>query len=315
MKMVQIRRHPEVCIFVTSCILIWFLAGCADLTAISKFAATSSDAETYKAISGDYVDTLKRRVYYTETKESRDKIAGRIKDRQSIVDGIQSIHLAIYEYMKTLGALAADDLASYDKELDGIAAKLEKANFIKDSKITDTEIKAGNAIAKLLFKAFAEGYRQGKLKKIITEANSPLLDLIACQKIIIQKDYLNSLQLEEEAVDTYYGDVITKFVSKEFLKNKKNIAEYYGDIIVEAKKEPTEKAAMMLLRDKMQEKKDAIKTKKTAAETYIKVLEKIAEGHQFLYDNRNTLSKAQILRTVKGYSSYISNLYTAMKPL
>ena len=135
------RRRRESYLLPILLVLVFFLSGCADLQAIRKFADTSAEAETYKAITADYVDSLKRRSYYTQTKTSRDKLTGRIKDREQLVDAILSLHLAIYEYMQTLGELAADELVSYDKELDLIATQLEKANSMKESKITAKRFK------------------------------------------------------------------------------------------------------------------------------------------------------------------------------
>ena len=82
-----------------------------------------------------------------------------------------------------------------------------------------------------------EGYRQKKLHEIITDANVPLQDLIACQKVIIKEDYINSLKEEDIAIDTYYGDIITNLVRKDYFIDKINIQDYYGDIIIDAKKQ------------------------------------------------------------------------------
>lgn len=195
--------------------------------------------------------------------------------------------------MSALGELASDDIISYDKSLDGMS---EKIGTIKDKDgnqvFKKDQIAAVGALSKLLFKAARDAYRQAQLKEIIESSNNDFQIVIAALKQYIAIGYIESLNNEKVAVDKYYTTVIET-----------------------AKRNPPQQAAIELVLDKFIERKDAIDTKMKAAESYIKILNKIGEGHQFLYNKRADISSEQLLATINAYGKDISTLYNAVKEL
>ena len=311
MNRFKIRGRSGMAVIILVVIQGLFLTGCADLSAIRKFAETSSQAESYKAITNDYIRSEERQLYYVKGKERRDRLATDIKKRQELVGALLALQTLMAKYMQSLGALAADELPAYDEEIDSLVGALEKAAFFKESGISAKELTAGSNIAKLLARAATDAYRQNKLREVISAANADIQIIIAKQKEILT-DYKRSLVTEQREMIDYYGQVIVKSIPKEYFTDKEPKPEYYGDIIIDAKMDPPQKAALLLLRDHLQEKLTAAEERKKAISEYEKVLDNIAAGHQHLFANRDALSKDLVISTIKGYSANISRAYEAL---
>jgi hypothetical protein len=62
------------------------------------------------------------------------------------------------------------------------------------------------------------------------------------------------------------------------------------------------------LKGKYEERNAAITLKVTGASAYLKILAKIAEGHQNLYDNADELSSKEVLSATLSYAKTIKGL-------
>lgn len=268
------------------------LSGCANLKSIRAFSEISSEATTYATFADDYIKTVERQKRYQDASQ-HSKLDEIIKEREAQQSVLLAVHKEVSDYISTLGELASDEIISYDKSLDEMSKKME---IIKDKDgkpvFEKAQIDAFGALSKLLAKAATDAYRQNKLQKIIESSNKDFQIIIAILKKYIEIGYIESLKNERGAVE-----------------------KYYDTIIMTAKMNPPQDAAIELVMDKFIERKDAIDTKKKAAESYLKILNKIGEGHQLLYDKRNEISSEQLLSTIKGYGKDISNLYKSMKEL
>jgi hypothetical protein len=318
--MFELGIHPRRKLLHGLVLVTFFLvAGCANLQAIRQFAQSSTDAETYKAIANDYAAVPEQEKYYSMAKfhaywdQQKKQRGAQVKD-------LLAIQKVIAEYMKALGELAADDLVSYDKSIDSLAAGLKATKALDD-----TEIKAFGAITKLLARAAADGYRQKKLNEVITEANAPLQTLISAQIKFVNL-YIKSIGAEKKSIDRYYGDVILAALHENLLKSKgpdraviatkiKALNNHYGDIIMQEIKDPTQQGILILIRDDMQQKLDAMAKKQENAQNYIGILKTIGDGHQKLFDERYNLKSPVLLATIKSYASQINDMMNAVKAL
>lgn len=263
-----------------------FLAACADLKLIRKFADTSADSAGYTSLSADYPKSIERQKRYQEEKHHAqlDKEFQKRKEQQPALLGL---HKGVKEYMSALGALASDELVSYDKSLDSLAGDIKKTKLIDEAKAD-----AFAALTKLITKAATDMYRQRKLKQLIADSNRDFQIVIGAMSDIVGQDFVSSLDNESVAVDKYYKEIVT-------------IAD----------KAPPQQAAVELVKETWREKKDELEAKKQACGLYVKTLKKIGEGHQLLFDNQDKLSSKQLLDSINSYSKDVSELYKKIKDL
>lgn len=263
-----------------------FLSACADLKAIRKFADSSVNSAGYTSLSADYPRSIERQKRYQEEKYHA-QLDEELQKRKLQQPALLALHKGVEEYMSAVGALASDELVSYDNSVDSLAGEIKKAKLIDDSKVD-----AFASLTKLIAKAATDLYRQRKLKQLINDANNDFQTVITAISDIVSKDFTSSLHNEAVTVDKYYKEIIT-------------IAE----------KALPQQAAVELLRDKWQEKKDEVKAKSEACVLYVKTLKTIGDGHQMLFDNKDNLSTKQVLDSINTYGKEVSALYKQFKDL
>src|SRR5262249_41518307 len=133
-------------------------------------------------VSDDYVASLERQKRYGQTGSAvsdsaiatRKKQALRIRERQE----------ALKLYAQALGALAADDLIDYDKQIDALNKSLVDGKFA-----TSAETTGYAAAAKLISSVATDIYRRKKLEALITTYNAPVQKL--CRGL---EDYVTQYQ-------------------------------------------------------------------------------------------------------------------------
>jgi hypothetical protein len=263
-----------------------FFSSCGDLKSIRKFADASANSAGYTSLTADYPKSLERQKRYQE-EEYHAEVDKEFQERKAQQPALLALHKCVEEYMSALGALASDELVSYDKSIDSLAGDVKKAKLIDDSKA-----EAFASLTKLIAKAATDLYRQRKLKQMINDANKDFQVVITAMIDIVGKDFTSSLDNEATAVDKYYEEI-------------KTISE----------KAPPQQAAIALLKDKWQEKKDEVEAKRQACVLYVKTLKTIGDGHKLLFDNKDKLSTKQVLDSINTYGKEVSALYKQIKDL
>ncbi len=266
------------------------VSGCVDLKAIRAFSEISSQSATYTNFTDDYVRSIERQKSYQQEDRQKNPDAI-IKEREAQRLVFLAIHKEISAYMTTLASLSSNNVISYDHSLDEMAKKMEaikgenEKNFFKKG-----EVDAFKSLARLLAKATTNSYRRKDLKQFIELSNKDFQIIIGLLKRFIEIDYIGSLESEKVAVKKYYED---------FIKN--------------AKLNPDQQIGIEFLST---DRQNAIETKRKGAESYEKILNKIGEGHQLLYDKRSEIeSSKQLMVTMKVYEKDISALYKTLKEL
>ena len=263
-----------------------FLSACADLKSIRKFADTSADSAGYTSLSADYPKSIERQKRYQEEKYHA-QLDKEFQKRKAQQPALLALHKGVEEYMSALGALASDELVSYDKSVDSLAGDVKKAKLIDDSKAD-----AFASLTKLITKAATDMYRQRKLKQLIGDSNKDFQTVISAMTDIVGQDFVSSLDNEAAAIDKYYKEIVT-------------IAD----------KAPPQQAAVELLKEKWREKKDEVEVKKQACILYVKTLKTIGGGHQLLFENKDKLSSKQVLDSINSYGKDVSAIYKQIKDL
>ena len=256
------------------------LAGCANLAAIREFAATSTEAAQYRTIVADYIDApvrIKTRYAPADQAGRWDDIARARKAEEARLLALQQV---VAQYMDSLGQLAADDLVVYDKELDGLNKSLVRAGALKSG-----ESDAVAAITKLVLKAGAEAWRRRQLRELIESANAPFQVVVGALHTTVTQGFMGELENERAALRNHY------------------------ETLVRSSNDP---AGIAALREWQTLRRADVDERENVAHVYAGLLQKIAAGHEALYEHRGDLSSRQLLADMHKYSKDIKAAFNAV---
>ena len=280
MKSMYLMRRMYVLLILF--LLATFFCGCANLSAIREFADISSKTAEYTKLVDDYVESPSRQKKYQPPNQHSelDKIT---KKRSEQKAGLFLRYSLIEEYMDALGQLAADEVVTYDKEVDSLSAAAKGGKFVDDK-----ESKAFSAVGKLLVTAVTNSWRQKKLKQLIKESNEPLQIVIDSLKQIVNQGFAGDLEIEKTAITKYYRAIIA---------------------------DSHDKAGIAALEEWKGKKLSTIISRDNAIKTYSKALNKISKGHQKLYDNKDKVASKELMGQMSRYAKDLRKAYDALKDL
>lgn len=289
-------------------------SACADLSAIRKFTESAAEVgKRFPAIAKDINASCRRRLTYRAVEQSLFDpgklvaVAYPGKDspeEQQLIEGCKAFgpedekrlieaNGILFNYLKVMGELAADDLISYDKDFDALGDSFTGANIFNAP-----EVNAVKGLAKFLTRAFAEGYRRKNLKTTLEEQNANVQTAAAILKSIVAEKYVLQLELERDQMRIYYQRSIARY------------KEYMGHVAAHTTASSgatklQDPLPIIMVKGLWDHEENAIAQKIAAAKGYGKALDGVAKGHQKLYDSRNDLSSKAVLRTVLSYGSAI----------
>jgi hypothetical protein len=259
--------------------LVTVVSGCANFKEIKTFASLSSSAATHDALTRDYIGTLDRRKQYQPQKFHSELEAQKMR-REAQRAGLDVLQQTVADYMQGLGGLAAGEIRTYDKSLDDLSDRLNKVTLLSDD-----EKDAVGALSTLLARTVTAAYREHKIRKLIRDANQPLQEVIKATRKIVMKGMAADLQVESALVGRYYDNFIL------------------------APNNPQEPVAMALANEARVEALRRVDDRLRAAQRYDVILEKIAQGHQYLFDHRDSLGDEELERQFKPYVDALRAAY------
>jgi hypothetical protein len=255
-------------------------SGCANLSAIREFAATSSDAAQYSRLVSAYVEAPARQKRYAPAAAAAD-LDRRSTERKAQQERLLLRHKLVQEYMDTLGALAADELTGYDKDIDALGGA------VRNAKLADPdEAKAFASVSKLLVTAATDRWRQRKLVSLIEEANAPFQTVMASLLTIVETGFTTDVSIERVALQRYYGTL---------------------------ERESKDPAGIAALAEWQQVREAQLADQDTAIRNYVVVLKTIAAGHQKLYDARHELSRVEVQAEIGRYTKRLKEAFNAIR--
>jgi hypothetical protein len=201
-----------------------------------------------------------------------------------------------------MGELAADDLTSYDKSLEGLNKSFVSSKFLKKD-ASDAVVK----LAGVIIHAVTEGYRRRKLEKILGEYNGDVRALAFGLQGAVHS-YLIQLQNERGAMRDYYRTSINRYGDFAAFQVRPRVVN--GQQVPSVARNPL---PMMAARARWDADESAIQTKVDAATAYTQLLNNIADGHQALYRNRHRLNSQDVIKTALGYAKTADDLVQAFK--
>jgi hypothetical protein len=255
------------------------LTGCASFKEVRAFASLSANAASHESIAKDYIGALDRRKQYQPSKFHGELEAQKIR-REAQRASIDLLQQTIADYMLGLDALASGDIRTFDISLDDLSSRLNDVTFL-DSSQKD----AVGALSTLLARAATSVYRQHEMKKLIRDGNQPLQDIIYATRKILKSGIVPDLQVESALVKRYYDNFML------------------------APDNPKEPVAMALAEEAKAETLGRIDDRIRNAQSYDAVLEKISEGHQYLYDHRNMLGNHESDQQLQPYIDKLRAAY------
>ena len=260
------------------------VCGCANLSAVREYADISAGTAEHTQLTKAYVQWPLAQKRYQPASE-HEKLERIAKLRESQEKTLLLRHSLIEEYMYTLGRLAADEVVTYDKEVESLGKEMKGAKFI-DVK----EEAAFTAVATLILTAATDAWRQDKLKAFVRTSNSDIKVVIGGLKQIVDEGFLGDLQDEKEAVRKYYQEIVL---------------------------ESSDKAGIAALNEWRETKLESIAKRQKAIETYSLSLQKISDAHQKLNDAVlvDSLTSNEFLGQMRRYAKEIQKAYKAITAL
>jgi hypothetical protein len=149
--------------------------------------------------------------------------------------------------------------------------------------LEESGVKAARDLCAVLTEAAAGKWRRSKLGVVIETANPDVRALAEALDGIIAEDYARLLDEESEAARKFYLG---------------KLREHGGE----------EPLASVLVFSKWRDEEAVIEGKRKAADAYVKVLDKIVEGHQDLFDRREKLGSKESRRLVLRHVTAIEEL-------
>ena len=276
-------RALEISGFFRLALTVIFLAtsvsGCASFKEIKAFASLSSNAASNNAFTKDYIAALERRKQYQPQKFHSELEAQKMR-REAQRAGLDVLQQTIADYMQGLGGLAAGEIQTYDESLENLSERLNKVTLLSDD-----EEDAVGALSTLLARSVTAAYREHEIRKLIRDGNQPLQDVINATRKIVVKGMTADLQVESALVGRYYDNFML------------------------APNNPEEPVAMALAKEARVEALSRVDNRLRAARGYDVILEKIAQGHQYLFDHRHSLGDEELERQFKPYVDALRAAY------
>lgn len=199
---------------------------------------------------------------------------------ENVADSITfKIYNSIYGYFESLTNLSNNKLTSYRTE--DLELALTEGKFGPIT-INKEQVVSYSKISKILIRAFTDTYRKKNIKEYVKEANEPVKVLIYSLDFNISANLNGKLNVKKERLKADYFDLLQDD-SLSTVEKRNSLKDYYAEI-------------------------DEIENYQKKFSTYSKILKKISEGHQQLYDNIDKLTANDIKQALYQSASEIQTV-------
>lgn len=282
-------KHPQTTqvfmklkILFSGLLLFGLSEGCVDLKAIQDFANISAESAEYTTLVDNYVDFPNRQKRY-QPEDRHAPLETMAQERLTRKTELLVRHDVIEEYMEALGRLAADEIVDQSQELSQLTTKLQS-----QAGTSQAETEAFGKIAGVLTNAIGDKWRKRQIQELIERSNGPLQTILKSLKQIVVDGFGGDDQNEQFAIQSYYRTKIAQ------------------------SSDPAGIAALMEWQERREEN---LAAHTQAIQSYSAILEKISEGHQKLYDERNDLAKAQLIQQIKKAAKELKDMLDTIKKI
>jgi hypothetical protein len=280
---------------------LFWLNGCISTRAVEEFTTASIAATSQlPVVATDLAESCIRQKQYQAIRANdfdpmtlQQKAETECADLRKSEKGFVAANKVLVQYLQLLDRLAGDELATYDKSLDKLAGSLTETQSLPKEQITTV-----NKIVKFLSGATANGWRRKQLSKAIEEANPDIQTLLATLSTIITSNYMQLLENEQFAAKSLYLTTIKENITLDEKTKEKKL------------KDPI---AVLLLQQQWDREFKLLENRKKTVQTYGQILSTIKEGHQLLFDKRNTLSRKEVQKELLDHTAVLFPLIGDIK--
>lgn len=273
----------SITIILNAVVLFAFTQGCTtNLKPIQDFANLSAESAQYRTLVDEYLDFPNRQKRY-QPPSRHANLDVMAQDRVTQKASLLLRQSIIETYMKSLGRLAADEIVDNTEELAQLSAALES-----QTPTNPQEAEAFKKIAGMVTTVAVKRWRQDQLQNLIEQANPPIQQVLESLRRIVSDGFGGDLQTEEAAIQNYYMTLTME------------------------SQDPAGKAALAEWKDF---RISQVHERSEAVQIYGNLLDHISDGHQRLFDQRQNLTKKEVLQQVGKSGKDIRSLLETIKKL
>ncbi len=234
------------------------IAGCTDLSSVRDWSGSSLQGVQFASVVETYADTPERLAYYDADAQDFHQQQAEIRAKQG--EALELQLALVSDYMAALNALAANGVTEYSKDVRTLTEALEDTGVV-----SGPTVGAAGKLATTLLEAATNAWRRYQVTRLIEQANDPLQTLLAGELAsIVGEDFRRDLAIERQFLDRYFEDLL---------------------------RDPESDAAgRAALNEWFILRKEENARRQAAIDAYLVILDKVAEGHQRLYEERNDLA-------------------------
>ena len=264
-------------------ITIWILGGCNNLQEVTDYAKESAKLSEYTELTTRFRDTYQREQPYLTGQQSVLAQRNDVKRKDAYVD-LLKINQTVSLYMQTLATVAGEDAFDLSKEIDSLAGGIKT---YPDIGINEKHVDAISSVAKVVTKWATSSYQNKAVKVLIQESNSSLQTTLDGMSTLVR--------YYKKTNDNERKQVLGFFETQLLFTNSEN------QLLTALAKEQ----AQLKLAEY-----NNIQHKYQKAE---KGIRNVADGHKKLFDNIDSLSKADIKSAMKEFADNIKSIRNGLQ--
>lgn len=268
--------------FLPATLLVCILAGCGNIKAIGTYSSGAlENLAQYDNMGYSFqqacADSCKLERYRNM---SLPAVECPCESNKKADEVSRKIYTALKNYFTALGKLAGDDAATY--KVTALGTAINESGLVSKTPYKKEVVNAYSKISELVLHLVTDGYRRRKLKDVIESANAPVDTLLHYLSFIVSTDLSGKLKVKQAKLQyDIYPDMLA--AAKSEFEKKQIIDEYDATL-------------------------QAIAAKQAMLATFAKALQKAAEGHQQLYDNRSRLTAKDVKDNTLVFAGDLGNL-------
>jgi hypothetical protein len=193
-----------------------------------------------------------------------------VLDRSAQATSIIGIDTAIREYMKALGALAADNVVQSAANVNDLKTGLTAFQKAAPTVISTSDVTLVTEFVQSVAKLAESAYRSEKLSEIIGQSQAPFQEVLAIQIKIVQRAIVPSLKEYANGYNDAQSNLKTVSPWVKYVVNRELTAD-----------------------------RQAADTQRAAANAYVTALGEIKTAHTALYNNRDNVLSAAMLAQIQ----------------
>lgn len=260
-------------------LLILTVGGCASFEEVRDYADESAKLTAYTELATRFRDTYDRERFYLPD-GTVEEARGNDKKRTAIYDDLLKIQHVTSLYLRTLAALAGEELPNPSKALSSLESAI---GAHPELGIDKKHMEAVSGITKLVTKWLAASRRQDAVREMIKEGNAPLQTMLEGMTTLVR--YYRKTNENEKKM-------VLGFLETELL---------YADA-------PEDRLLATLARVHMESKKREYEKFQPKYDALEKGLEAVAKGHENLFENIDRLTSDEVKSTIYGFTHDIKSI-------